>query len=62
MERLQELKSAMEVLESNMDSFYNKNNKAAAARARKALQTIVVAARTGRKEISARVNELKATK
>jgi len=48
----------MEV-ETNSIDFYGKQNKAAARRARKALQEIGKICKTFRKEISEKVNELK---
>ena len=59
MEKFNELNNLMGSLSTEVDAFYNKNNKAAARRARKALQEIGKITKDFRKEISEKVNALK---
>lgn len=59
MQQVNDLKQLLATLEVDADSFYAKDNKAAARRARKSLQEIKKICSTFRKEISERVNVLK---
>lgn len=59
MQHVNDLKTLLAELETNADAFHNKSNKAAARRARKALQDIGKICKTYRKEISEQVNALK---
>lgn len=56
MEKLTEIKQLVSELEDNMDKFYNKGNKAAGTRARKALQDLKNLAQDVRKEIQEKKN------
>ena len=60
MEKFNEINGLMNQLSADVDGFYNKGNKAAARRARKALQEITKLAKDFRKEISEKVNAMKA--
>jgi|694.fasta_scaffold67678_11 hypothetical protein len=60
MEKFNQLKELMNSLSTEVDSFYVKGNKTSARRARKALQEIGKITKDFRKEISERVNSLKA--
>jgi len=51
MEKYAQLKSIVAGIEEDFDKFYNKSNKAAGTRARKAMQDIKVLAQDIRKEI-----------
>lgn len=57
MDNLKELKSLMELLETDLDKFYGKGNKAASIRARKTLQEIKEQAQNIRMDISATRNQ-----
>jgi hypothetical protein len=59
MEKFNDLKGLFDSLSVEVDSFYNKGNKASARRARKALQEIGKITKDFRKEISEKVNALK---
>lgn len=59
MQHINDLKTLLAELETNADAFHSKANKAAARRARKALQDIGKICKTYRKEISEQVNALK---
>jgi hypothetical protein len=59
MEKFNDLKGLFDSLSVEVDSFYNKGNKAAAKRARKALQEIGNITKVFRKEISEKVNASK---
>ena len=56
MEKLIEIKELMTELEENLEKFYNKGNKAAGTRARKALQDIKNLSQELRKEIQEKKN------
>ena len=58
MDKFNNLKSLVDTLSNDVDAFYNKDNKAAARRARKSLQEIGKITKEFRKEISERVNSL----
>lgn len=62
MENINNLKTLLAEIESNMDAFQTKGNKAAARRARKSLQEMGKICKNYRKEITEKVNELKAAK
>ena len=51
MEKYAQLQSIVAGIEEDFDKFYNKNNKAAGTRARKAMQDIKVLAQEIRKDI-----------
>ena len=59
MNQVENLKQLMTEVETNAIDFYGKENKAAARRARKALQEIAKICKTFRKDITDKVNELK---
>jgi hypothetical protein len=59
MEKFNDLKVLVDSLSIEVDSFYNKGNKASARRARKALQEIGKITKDFRKEISEKVNASK---
>lgn len=59
MQQLNELQRLMGELNVDADAFHNKGNKAAARRARKALQEISKVCKTYRKDISNEVNAQK---
>lgn len=52
MENFNELKAMIEIMETNVVKFYEKNNKSCGPKVRKALQEIKVLAQTMRFEVS----------
>ena len=56
MEHFEKLKNIVDAVQEDFDKFYNKNNKAAGTRIRKAMQDLKVAAQEIRKDVQDRKN------